>query len=456
MNGMKTFKRILIQIITAILCIFIFTASVVAHSGRTDSSGGHKDNKNKSGLGSYHYHCGGYPAHLHTGGGCPYSGGGESSTSVASVPTPSISIEQAPSELNVGDSSGLEFSVDNATGSSSSVESSDSEVVRVNEDNTLTAVNEGTATITITASDISKTFTVSVKSVPVEEIVLNETNLDLQLGHSFTLEATVSPENATDKTISWVTDNNDIIELSETGKIKAKAVGTASVICTANNGVESVCNVNVFEVFPEKIVADMETIDVECKKSIAPNFTVMPENANNKKLSFKIANEDVATVDEAGKVTGVLDGETELIITTENGVTSKIPITVYHIPVERIIIDTSNIEFKYKSFADNIITNKEQLDLTVNVEPHEATYDSIEWESSDKGIIDIVKGHPEIVGTGNVTLTVVGHDGVTEAISFKIINEDAINGAIAAAILAIVGIPSGILLYKKRKKNLEY
>ncbi len=44
-----------------------------AHSGRTDSSGGHKDNKNKSGLGSYHYHCGGNPPHLHDNGVCPYS-----------------------------------------------------------------------------------------------------------------------------------------------------------------------------------------------------------------------------------------------------------------------------------------------------------------------------------------------------------------------------------------------
>lgn len=44
-----------------------------AHSGRTDSNGGHRDNKNKSGLGSYHYHCGGHPAHLHTKGVCPYS-----------------------------------------------------------------------------------------------------------------------------------------------------------------------------------------------------------------------------------------------------------------------------------------------------------------------------------------------------------------------------------------------
>ncbi len=46
--------------------------SAQAHSGRTDAQGGHRDNKNKSGLGSYHYHHG-YAAHLHPGGVCPYS-----------------------------------------------------------------------------------------------------------------------------------------------------------------------------------------------------------------------------------------------------------------------------------------------------------------------------------------------------------------------------------------------
>lgn len=44
-----------------------------AHSGRTDSDGGHRDNKNKRGLGNYYYHCGGHPAHLHTNGVRPYS-----------------------------------------------------------------------------------------------------------------------------------------------------------------------------------------------------------------------------------------------------------------------------------------------------------------------------------------------------------------------------------------------
>lgn len=49
------------------------TITAQAHSGRTDGNGGHKDNHNKSGLGGYHYHCGGYDAHLHNNGVCPYS-----------------------------------------------------------------------------------------------------------------------------------------------------------------------------------------------------------------------------------------------------------------------------------------------------------------------------------------------------------------------------------------------
>lgn len=60
----------------------------IAHSGRTDSNGGHKDNKNKSGLGSYHYHCGGYPAHLHSNGVCPYSSSSKPSTAPTTTPAP--------------------------------------------------------------------------------------------------------------------------------------------------------------------------------------------------------------------------------------------------------------------------------------------------------------------------------------------------------------------------------
>lgn len=70
---MKKNNGNIISILLIFLGIISMVTSVYVHSGKTDSNGGHRDNGNKSGLGSYHYHCGGHPAHLHTDGVCPYS-----------------------------------------------------------------------------------------------------------------------------------------------------------------------------------------------------------------------------------------------------------------------------------------------------------------------------------------------------------------------------------------------
>lgn len=93
---MKKFSKFVI----VLFILSLFTSAAYAHSGRTDSSGGHKDNKNVSGLGYYHYHCGGHPAHLHINGICPYSTNYSSSnvlTYQPSVSKPS-SVSETPSQ----------------------------------------------------------------------------------------------------------------------------------------------------------------------------------------------------------------------------------------------------------------------------------------------------------------------------------------------------------------------
>lgn len=82
------------KVLSLLLSILVFSNTfATAHSGRTDSSGGHRDNKNKSGLGSYHYHCGGNDAHLHQNGKCPYSKSTQKPvTKPATTPTPTPSI----------------------------------------------------------------------------------------------------------------------------------------------------------------------------------------------------------------------------------------------------------------------------------------------------------------------------------------------------------------------------
>lgn len=90
MKKLKSFFLAFIMVIVINLvpfCNVISDSNIIvaeAHSGRTDSSGGHKDNKNKSGLGSYHYHCGGYPAHLHNNGVCPYKSSNNQSSNKTS------------------------------------------------------------------------------------------------------------------------------------------------------------------------------------------------------------------------------------------------------------------------------------------------------------------------------------------------------------------------------------
>lgn len=72
-----------------------------AHSGRTDASGGHRDNKNKSGLGSYHYHCGGHPAHLHENGVCPYDTSSSVSAKNTAVSAPTQTAPEIPENLSL-------------------------------------------------------------------------------------------------------------------------------------------------------------------------------------------------------------------------------------------------------------------------------------------------------------------------------------------------------------------
>ncbi|NLY44737.1 MAG: peptidoglycan-binding protein [Tissierella sp.] len=80
--------------------ISLTPATSLAHGGKTDSSGGHKDNKNKSGLGSYHYHCGGNSAHLHKDGKCPYSSTSTKKTTSTSTTTKKSTTKTDQVELN--------------------------------------------------------------------------------------------------------------------------------------------------------------------------------------------------------------------------------------------------------------------------------------------------------------------------------------------------------------------
>lgn len=86
------------------MSLVMLTSSIAfGHGGRTDGSEGHKDNKNASGLGSYHYHCGSNPPHLHSNGGCPCSSSSKTSSNTkaaSSSSNSSANIKAVQTKLN--------------------------------------------------------------------------------------------------------------------------------------------------------------------------------------------------------------------------------------------------------------------------------------------------------------------------------------------------------------------
>ena len=134
----KFFKKISIYTMTAMLAFSTVPGTVQAHSGRTDSSGGHHDNKNVSGLGSYHYHCGGHPAHLHDGGVCPYSSSAAmSDTSTTSEVSTTTSGGMGTFKFSGGSFSGGAADVA-STSQTTTTTASASNVIQLNAGNSVT------------------------------------------------------------------------------------------------------------------------------------------------------------------------------------------------------------------------------------------------------------------------------------------------------------------------------
>lgn len=103
---------------------------------------------------------------------------------------------------------------------------------------TPTAVGESTFTVTAenNAGSDSKEFTLTIKSVPVTGVTLDKTNLSLTVGGTETLTATVHPDNATNKNVTWSSSNNSVATVDSTGTVTAVGVGTAVITATAQDG----------------------------------------------------------------------------------------------------------------------------------------------------------------------------------------------------------------------------
>lgn len=164
-----------------------------------------------------------------------------------------VSISQPSLVLTEGESAQLTATVLPAEADNKNVSwsTSDPAVATVDSYGLVTGVQEGMATITVTTEDGGKTATCAVtvmaKIIAVESVTIEPSSLELEVGTKIEMSATVLPENATDKTVTWSTSDESVLAMEEDGIFFAIAPGEAVITATAGDK-SATCTVKVEDV----------------------------------------------------------------------------------------------------------------------------------------------------------------------------------------------------------------
>ena len=278
-------------------------------------------------------------------------------------PATSITLDKTTLSVEKGKTDVLTATVLPADTTDKVVWSSSNEAVATVENGTVTAKGKGTAVITAKAGGKSATCTVTV-TVPVESVTLDEENISLEKGGSAVLTATVNPSDATDKTVTWESNDITVATVDENGKVTAEGKGTALITAKAG-GKSATCTVTV-TVPVESVTLDKNNISLEKGGSAVLTATVNPEDASDKTVTWKSSDENIATVVN-GRVTAVGEGTATITVTSNADKTKTASCTVnVTVPVvTEPPVTEPDVTVPDKTDPDVTVPDKTEPDVTV-------------------------------------------------------------------------------------------
>jgi uncharacterized protein YjdB len=166
-------------------------------------------------------------------------------------------------------------------------------------------------------------------AVSVTGVSVSPGTVNVGIGATTNLTATVAPADATNKTVAWTSSNNSVATVSAAGVVTGVAVGSATITATTQDGsFTSTSSISVI-IIPVTGVSIPATTTVVTGANVAITATVAPTNATNKTVSWSTNNSSVAIISASGVVTGVSAGSATITATTQDGsYTSTSAITV--------------------------------------------------------------------------------------------------------------------------------
>lgn len=277
---------------------------------------------------------------------------------------------------------------------------------------TVTALpNEGKAdreaSVTLTCGKDVHKFTVSQAGVPdiaVDSISLDKTELALVEEEKAIILVTVKPDNATDKTITWASSNNEIVTVHGgtefdsgiRGYVLAVKEGTATI--TAHSGEKTAtCTVTVSKKVVPVTSVELDRHELTLVEGTEADLkaTVLPEDATDPSVTWSTSEASVATVEE-GKVKALKPGRT-LVIAQAGELADTCEVTV-----EKRFIEVTSVTLNEHTLT---LVEGDETTLTVTVKPDDATEPTVTWSTSDATVATVTDGKVKTLKSGKVTIT---------------------------------------------------
>ena len=327
-------------------------------------------------------------------------------------PVKKIQIEAPDKTVYVGESMGLDAKCtpDSASIQKVTWRSRQPSIATVDENGVVTGVKKGQATIEAAATDgsgIVGTFTIKV-SQDVKEITLKLTEATVAVKKKVQLGATILPKEADNRVLKW-TSSDESIATVQYGEVTGKKAGACVITCTSvsNPSVSASAVVQVVQPVTKITFTSPAGLSFPIQTSQQLTWTVEPEDATIKGVTFKSSSTKIATVDENGVVTGIKRGTVTITATATDGSqrTGSFRVNITQ-PVEGVTLPR---QLYY-------VQTGRSVQINANVLPKDANNKKVNWETSDESVASVrsngtstgrVTGHRE----GTAMITAITEDG---------------------------------------------
>lgn len=231
-------------------------------------------------------------------------------------------------------------------------ESSDEEIVKVDEFGNVDIVKGGSAKITVSNSGTNVIYYMSISKL-IKDIRINKSVINLKKGNTYDLNVLVYPYDAANKTLTYYSSDSSIAQVTSNGRIIANKNGTAIITVKTNDGSDIV----------KKVAINVSRTNIKCQfyrlgLMVNKHFRLRTSVDDNSLLIYSSSDETIATVDNSGVIYPKKSGECYISISNENYTSSiTIPIKVYD--AFSYGLDLSEWNGRYMT-ADNFRRMKEE------------------------------------------------------------------------------------------------